>query len=458
MSVGTRHRRGREIVCKAVDRVVTRAQLRSSAVRRLPRRRRSVSSRARSTLAKSWGAYVLVGRAPHVQRVSIAMFLGRLPNGMLPLGIVLLIDERLGSYAISGAALAAFMVGTTVSAPIRGRAVDRWGQFRVLLPLSLTQMTALCAFTIAVLAGGSALTLMLLGAVVGASGSTLGGSMRALWPALVHQDQLPTAYSLQAFLEDLISLAGPLVVAIVLVLASPSSVLAVAGIASFIGTAMFIATPASRAAVGRARAGRGRRPSLNTSGMRTLGTTLLCGGVVTGILTVAVPAFAKQEGPSWAGGVLLAVMGAGSVVGGASYGAAVWRSSAGRRYVWLTGAFASAVALLAAAHSMALLGVLLALVGLTYAPRVSTAYLLLDELAPCDALTQGYTWLVSATAGGRAVGAAVGGLVVQHLGVHWTLALAGVSAGTAAILATAGRRTLTPLVPGARSLPQSQGP
>jgi MFS family permease len=71
---------------------------------------------------------------------------------------------------------------------------------------------------------------------------------------------------------------------------------------------------------------------------------------------------------------------------------------------------------------------MLVLVGLAYAPTMISAYLLLDDLAPADALTEAYTWLVSANAGGVALGSALAGLAVQHAGIQWTLAVADVSA------------------------------
>lgn len=67
-----------------------------------------------------------------------------------------------------------------------------------------------------------------------------------------------------------------------------------------------------------------------------------------------------------------------------------------------------------------------------------TAYLLLDDLAPAGTLTEAYSWLVSANAGGIALGSALAGTVVQYAGVHWALALA----ATGLTLTTASRRTL----------------
>jgi MFS family permease len=378
-----------------------------------------------------------------VPRLLVAMVAGRLPNGMRPLAIVFLIHQQQGSYAASGAALAALMAGTTASAPFRGRAVDRWGQFRVLLCLSLIQAAALGGFVACVLTGEGLPVLIPLAAVIGATSSTLGGSMRALWPTLMRSaEDLPTAYALQALLEDLITVVGPLMASLLLVVASPTAVLTVSGTAGLAGTTAFAIAPAARSASGRPGRKTNFLGALSRPGMRILIITLASAGTVIGILNVAVPAFAQDRGAGPAAGVLLAMMSASSAVSGLCYGARSWKASPSRRYVWLAGIFAVLVTPLAAVDSLVQLGGLLVLVGLAYAPRLTSAYLLLDDLAPDDAMTEAYTWLVSATAGGIALGAALAGPAVQHAGLHWAFALAGVSATVGLIVAALRRSVL----------------
>jgi MFS family permease len=391
----------------------------------------------------AFGRYRRVLRTRQVPRLVASMVAGRLPNGMLPLGIVLLVHQQQGSYAVSGAALAALMVGTTGSAPFRGRAIDRWGQSRILCCLSLIQAGALGGFLAGALTREGAPVLMSLAVIIGATNSTLGGAMRALWPVLVQRvDDLPAAYALQALLEDLISVAGPLMGSLLLVAASPVAVLIVAGLAGLVGTTVFATAPASRSVRGRPKHRTGFLGALGTPGMGALVITLASAGVVTGVLNVTVPAFAQDNGAGAAAGVLLALMSASSAVSGLCYGARTWTASPSRRYVWLVGTFAVLVAPLAAAQSLTQLGGLLVLVGLAYAPRMISAYLLLDDLAPHDALTEAYTWLVSANAGGVALGSALAGPVVQDAGVHWAFGLAAVSAAAGIAVAVVRRPAL----------------
>ncbi|MEU8180941.1 MFS transporter [Micromonospora sp. NPDC049044] len=381
-------------------------------------------------------------------RLVSAMVVGRLPNGMRPLAIVLLVHQQQGSYAIAGTALAALMIGTTASAPFRGRAVDRWGQSRVLVGLAVLQTGALAGFVSAALTRQGAPVLFLLAALMGATNSTLGGSMRALWPVVVDaDDDLPVAYALQALLEDLISVAGPLAASLLLLVTSPAAVLGLSGVAAVAGTAAFVTAPASRSTGGRTGQRTSVLGSLSAPGMRLLICTLASTGAVIGVLNVAVPALAQNQGTPSAGGVLLAIMSAGSMLSGLCYGAPRWKTSPGRRYLWLTGIFAAMVAPLPAAGSVEQLGGLLVLVGLAYAPTMITAYLLLDDLAPAGTLTEAYTWLVSANAGGVALGSALAGLAMQHAGIHWALAVAAVSATIGLTVVTVRRAALLTLVP-----------
>jgi predicted MFS family arabinose efflux permease len=177
--------------------------------------------------------------------------------------------------------------------------------------------------------------------------------------------------------------------------------------------------------------------------MRTLVLSLLAAGMVVGMLYIDVPAFTQGSG-SGSAGVLLALMAVSSMVSGLGYGSRAWVSGVDRRYLWLAGLFAAAAAPLALAKTATQLGVLLVFVGVVYAPRMISAYLLLDRLAPADSVAEAYTWLVSATAGGTALGSALAGPVAQHVGPRWALASTGALALAGFVVVIARRGTLRP--------------
>jgi MFS family permease len=373
-----------------------------------------------------------------------AMFVGRLPNGMFSLGLVLLLHQLTGSYSASGTALAALMLGTTCSAPFRGRAVDRWGQLPVLIPLVVVQAAMMACFLLATLTRQSMLISIPLVAMVGATSSTLGGSMRRLWPVLVRsEDDLPTAYALQALLEDLISVTGPLAASALLVVASPLAILVAAEAFALVGTTVFVTARPARSVTVRAKQPTSVLGAVSTPGMRTLVMTLFAAGAVIGMLYIAVPALTQHPNGTSGAGPLLAVMAASSMISAVWYGGRVWRSEPGNRYVRLAAIFAAVTAPLFLARTAVQLGVMLTFVGLVYAPRMISAYLLLDDLAPKHSVAEAYTWLVSANAGGVALGSAIAGPVVQHLGARWALAAAATCAAVGYLTAHLRRRTLS---------------
>ncbi|MFI1585458.1 hypothetical protein [Embleya sp. NPDC020630] len=221
------------------------------------------------------------------------------------------------------------------------------------------------------------------------------------------------------------------------------AVLILAEIAALIGTTVFAIAGPSRSVRGRAAHAPGALGALSVPGMRTLVLTLAAAGAVIGMLYIEVPAFVAGAGSATAG-LLLAVMAGGSMVGGLWYGARTWASGVDRRYVWLSGAFAASVVPPALARTALHLGVLLLFVGAAYAPRMISAYFMLDHLAPHDCPTEAYTWLVGAGAAGGASGSALAGPLVQHVGVRGAFVGTALRAAAAHITALARRDTLTP--------------
>jgi MFS family permease len=177
-------------------------------------------------------------------------------------------------------------------------------------------------------------------------------------------------------------------------------------------------------------------------GMRTLALALAGVGGAIGIWEIGVVAAARREGATEVAGILLAAWAAASAVGGLWYGAQSWRAAAGRRVLVLLALLALACAPMAAAPSLALLGVVVAVVGLLIAPLESSAFLLAAELAPPGTLTESATWVTTAMNVAAAAGIAAAGALVDRAGVPFTLAVAWGCTAAALLVALAGRTTL----------------
>jgi predicted MFS family arabinose efflux permease len=175
--------------------------------------------------------------------------------------------------------------------------------------------------------------------------------------------------------------------------------------------------------------------------MRTLMIATIPTGTSFGVLEVALPAFAIKEGEEAAlAGILLSAMAIGSIAGGLWYGARNWSGPVVSRYLWLHVIFTLLLLPMLVAGSMVQMGAAMVLAGLFLPPTAAAGYLMIDRITPPGTMTEATTWAMTSNVAGAAIGAALGGLVIQHADVSWAfvLAFAGPALGT--LIAVAFRR------------------
>jgi MFS family permease len=389
-------------------------------------------------------SYVAILRTPHARPLVLASLVGRLSSGAGPLALVLFVQDATGSFAAAGAASAATALANGLLAPLRGRLVDRYGQRRCLPPLALSFAVALVGVVAVARPGpGRVAATVVLAAAAGATVPPLSASMRVLWVSLVGRGpELQTAYALDAVLEELLFVVGPLLAGTIAAAVDPAAGLLTAAGLALVGTTGFVVSPVSRAWSGSQAGPAGWAGAMASRGMRTLALALAGVGGAIGIWEIGVVAAARREGAIEVAGILLAAWAAASAVGGLWYGAQSWRAAAGRRFLVLLALLALACAPMAAAPSLALLGVVVAVVGLLIAPLESSAFVLAAELAPPGTLTESATWVTTAMNVAAAAGIAAAGALVDQAGVPFTLAVAWGCTAAALLVALAGRTTL----------------
>jgi MFS family permease len=389
-------------------------------------------------------AYLGVWRLPSAPVLLLAGFAGRLPSAMVPLALLLMVQQQTGSYAVAGLASATHGIAMAVTAPLLGRLADRRGSRRVLLTQAAAYPLLLALLVAAVLGGASTELVLAASAAAGASTPLVSGTVRALW-SKVDEGVRATAYALDATFTELVFVAGPTTVAVVTVLASPVVAVGIAGVLATSGALAIAASPALRGwrPTGGVRAG--LFDTVLTPGMPRIlasGAALMFG---FGALETAIPAFATSTGRPGLSGVLLAVWSLGSALGGLWFGSKVLSASLPRQYRWGLLGVAVGLAPLAVVSSPWVLGVLLFLGGSAIAPTLTVQSTMVGAIAPPHATTEAFTWLSTIAFGASAVGAAAAGAVIESsAGLSAALVLAALGAGVAAALT---------LVPGRRPSP-----
>jgi predicted MFS family arabinose efflux permease len=363
-------------------------------------------------------------RSPDALRLVVAGAIGRLPLGMTLLAVVLVVRGSGGSYAVAGAIVAAYSIGSAALSPVVGHRIDRSGQTRLLAALGVAFPLSITALWAVTSSNGSTLLAIALGGIAGALQPPLGACMRVLWPTLVRTpDLLESAFALEATLQEFAFVTGPPLAGLIALLVSPSAALLASGAFGGAGALAFAASAPARRWRGTAVRGEGRH-ALRPAGVRTVllaGVTL---GASFGAIEVSMPAFAEHHGTRAAGGIVLGLFALGSMLGGLGSASRVSRAAFGRGYLLALGAYALATVPMLLAGSIAVMGVLALIAGVPIAPGFARAYMLLDEHGVTGSETQTFAWNSTSIILGAAVGEGLGGVAIHDLGSQASLDLA----------------------------------
>jgi MFS family permease len=393
-------------------------------------------------------AYDPLFSTARARRLVAASLLGRLAVGMFDLALILLAQDATGSYAVAGAAVGAFGAGVAVSAPFRGRLVDRRGVRSALPPFVVVNAAMIAALPAAAETGAGWLIVLLAGAS-GLSVPPLAACMRIEWQRLLGQGhaRLDQAYAFEAAAQVSLFIVGPLIAGAGVAIVGPGATLAVTAAVALVGGAAFTFQASDTpSGTGAERGGLG---PIRLPGMRTLVLATAFADTGLGAIDVTVTAFAQQRGEAGAAGALLALFAASSVVGGSLYGARSWSSPPARRLALLVSCAAVTMIPLALADSLLALALLLVIAGLPSTAQWATSSLALDRVAPPANAAEAYTWLSTANAAGVGAGGILAGAAIELSGTSAAFVVAAAGVALGAVILVARRHTVSERLPGA---------
>ncbi|WP_433512714.1 MFS transporter [Nonomuraea sp. CA-143628] len=378
---------------------------------------------------------------PGVPHLLVAGLIVKLGTPVLSLALLLTAVDRLGSYATAGLVLTGHALALAMCAPLGGRIADRYGPRPALTGYLAAHALA---YTLLLLAPPA----LMIGAAVllGATTPPAGSVIRGAWPRLVPAASLPAAYAVDNAVNELTFIVGPLLVPVLTLAVPAHGVVAAAGAAILLGTALLLASPAIRQAVPTPPVRFSLAGPITHRPTLLLLTIAAFGTFTFGCLRIATVASATTFASAASAGVLMGLLSAGAFLGTLGYGARAWPITGGRLLVPLS--LAEAAILLGGgwAPGFVTLAILITLVGLVTGPRDAVVPALLADHAPTHYRTEVFAWLNTFTWTGYGLGTAVAG---QLTGPHDTGATAfGMAAAAAvacAILSAAANRIASPL-------------
>lgn len=343
---------------------------------------------------------------PDMRRLAVAALVARLALSMWSIVLFLLVADRRDESS-AALALAAYTVGQALTAPARGRWIDRRGARPVLLVTTSLHILMVAAL-VAVIEDSSMLVIAGVAVLAGALMPPVAATIRGLWIVLT----LPgkgrhTAMALDAVLLEVAFVVGPAAAGLLATWTDPAvAVLPVIAMLVLSAVSVIRSEPADQVLASRSKGGWWgplASPPFRTTLLLVLAPPLAIAAVEVLLLTIS-----HSGGYKWAGGLLLAGMAVGSLVGGLLFGA---YGSGRTPQSWLP----IMLSLTACGIPLLLLGqaepwtfvVVAPLVGATAAPCLATVFSLSAATTPPGQQAEAQSWVNSILALGFALGALV---------------------------------------------------
>lgn len=377
--------------------------------------------------------YKAVLARPGALRLLGTALVGRMPQGMSSLAVLLLVRQATHSYAAAGAAVGASALAAAGGGPALGRLIDRLGRRLVVGPVSVIQAGVYVFLALAARAHLAAPVLIAGAGVAGALVPPIAPVVRTLLRDLY--DDLTvreTAYSMEAIAQETIWIVGPMLATLVITLASPTIAVAMLGLIGVSGTLLFLRSPLLSRAPAHEQGHAHRGSALASIDLRWLLPPVALMGFALGAVEVGIPSLALHDGSRAASGPLLALWSLGSMAGGIRYSSTRWNLALGSRYALLMLLNCALTAPLLVAGSIGLAGFFSFVAGLAVAPAFSCVYSLVGRVVIPGTEHEAFGWTLSGLLAGVAGGSALSGAVIGPLGVHGPFLLAVFAAALAA--------------------------
>jgi MFS family permease len=375
--------------------------------------------------------YRRVLAVPGVRSLTLLGIAARIPHAATAVVLTVHVVTTLGrGYGAAGLLVAAWTIGMALGAPWRGRAVDRLGLRRALVPSLVVEGAVWCAAPWLPFE-------TLVGAVVvgGAVGLPIFTVVRLALSVMVPEAQRRTAFALDSVSVEVSFMVGPALGILVATHASTTAALVGLGVSMVLaGIGLMLLNPPTRSAARAddATAG-GRAPAgipVTAALLAVLGATAAATVVLAGT-DVSIIASLRSSGQLGWTGLVASVWAFASLLGGVVYGLI----SRSLPPFWLLLGLGVLTVPVGIVSGPAALSIVLLPAGFLTAPVITATAEVLTALVPESVRGEAMGWHGSALTAGTAVGAPLAGFAIDHVAPWAGFATVGV-AGT--VLAVAG--------------------
>lgn len=372
--------------------------------------------------------YAELFKTPGVAAVLFAQLLARFPFGMQTIAFAIHLEHVFGNYTVAGLAIAAATVGAALSAPILGRLVAVYGIKVVVISCALISPIGFLLLAFVPLTEGQAvLTALALGLFV----PPIQPAARAVYPTLVKTESVRNnLFSVDAILQEVIWIVGPVLTTILIATTNTVVPLVVMVFVQVIGGLWFALLPQVQGApIPRSKKKMGSVLRSKLVRVMIIVNLLFVGSFSA--LEIGAVAAVGEAGA----GFVLAMLSVGSVVGALAFGHRARSPMALTKQLGVV--LIGDLLIFFNAKDPIWLGVCLFISGIGVALAFATMSAIIAKSIPLDDTPEVYGWIGSGQNIGYGFGAAVAGILVDHVSSAASFAFATGLDGVAMLVALA---------------------
>lgn len=454
-----------------------------------------MSSKSAQPKSSPMSNYVRLFSFEGTRAFCISGAIARLPISMMGLGIVLALNHIYNNWTIAGTMSAAYVLSQAAVTPLYAKLFDRFGQRKVGVIALSAQVVCMLSFATAALFHIPLPILFALAILMGVTQFAFGALVRTRWAyTLKNQSDdtlLNVAYALESGIDEIVFIFGPILAAWLATSVHPVSQLFVPVLASGLGGAWFLSLKNTQPAVvkivqvesapandedvrvalengpytasedssknGKKLIAKNLRDRLSLKQLRNTNrknkpkNVLLYRGIIPLVVMflvfnmsfsafdVSVTAAMRAQGLDKLIGLQLALFACGSLVGAVIFGSHKFRGSNwSHLIVFLSLLTIGFILMNINIDRLVLLSIFELLSGLCVSPIFATGNLIVKDTIPEHSLTEGLSWLPTASAVGASLGSMVAGFAIDAWSSHGGMMVPWVSTLVAIPIASIG--------------------